>query len=398
DEYDPSEHSVPLSERSVMDRWITSRMHATVADVTRSMEDYDITKAVRRLQSFIQEDLSNWYVRLSRSRFWKGEMDADKMAAYSTLFEVLLTTSGTMAPFAPFLSEAVYRRLCAGAASEAVGRVLGCAAESVHLTSFPQVPEGAVDVQLDAGMELARSIVGLGRAARNTASMKVRQPLSRILVAGVPGASRAGVERLSDLILTELNVKSLEWVDAASLASLRAVPVFPALGPKHGNRVNEVAEAIRGLDESSVTALFEGKDASVGVGDKVVVIEPGDVQIETEPSKGFAVQSEGVLTVGLDTEITDELRDEGFAREMINKIQFMRKDAGFEVVDRIRVYYEASPRLTSAIECFASRIAGETLAESITEGREAGELARDWDVNGESARIAVERTHKSGRE
>jgi len=398
DGYDPAEHSVPLSERTVMDRWIISRMHATIGDATRSMEKYDITKAVRRLQAFIQEDLSNWYVRLSRARFWKGEMDTYKQAAYATLFEVLLTTSRAMAPFAPLLSEAVYRRLCEGAGAETVGRIVGCTDDSVHLTSYPEVPEGGIDGKLETDMELARSIVGLGRAARNVANMKVRQPLSRIIVAGVPNALQAGVEGLADLVLAELNIKRVEWGEAADLSALRAKPIFPALGPKHGKRANDVATAIRAMSESDVRLLADGQNADAQVGDDAVVVEPGDVQIESEPREGFAVQSEGALTVGLDLAIDDELRDEGFAREMINKIQFMRKDAGFEVVDRITVHYEATPLLTGAIERYASRIAGETLADAITAGREPGEVSRDWDVNGESAWIAVERTAKSGSE
>ena len=398
DGYDPAEHSVPMSERPVMDRWIISRMHATVTDATRSMESYDITKAVRRLQAFIQEDLSNWYVRLSRSRFWKGEMDADKRAAYSTLFEVLLTTARATAPFAPLLSEAVYRELCEGAGDVVVNHTFGCVTESVHLTPYPGVPEGGIDGKLDTDMELARSIVGLGRAARNVANVKVRQPLSRILVAGVPSVLQSGVERLAELVLAELNVKSVEWADTADLAALRAVPIFPALGPKHGKRVNEAAEAIRALSETDVRELADGNSVDARIGEDAIVIEPGDVEFETEPRPGFAVQSEGILTVGLDLAIDDDLRDEGFAREMINKIQFMRKEAGFEVVDRITVSYEAGPLLTRAIERFAERITGETLAESITSGRKTGDLAKDWDINGESAWIAVERTEKSGRE
>ncbi len=396
DGYDPAEHTVPLSERRVMDRWIVSRMYAAVADATRSMENYDLTKAVRRLQTFIQEDLSNWYVRLSRARFWKGEMDVDKQAAYATLFEVLLTTSRAIAPFAPLLSEAIYKRLCEHAGAEVVGRLVGCTDSSVHLTGYPEVPDGGIDGKLENDMELVRSIVGLGRAARNAANVKVRQPLSNILVAGVPSALQSGVEGLSELVLAELNVKELEWVTAEDLSGLRADPIFPALGPKHGKRVNKVAEVIRSLDEESVGALANGGNVSAELDDEEIVIEPSDVRIETAAREGFAVQSEGVLTVGLDLDIDDDLRDEGFAREMINKIQFMRKEAGFEVVDRIRVYYEAGPVLAGAIERHALRIAGETLAESIAAGEETGEYSRDWDVNGERARIAVERTDKSG--
>ncbi len=388
DGFDAVEHDVPLSERPMTDRWIMSRLHSTVSEVTRAMENYDITRAVRRLQHFVLEDVSNWYVRLSRARFWKGEMDEDKRAAFATLFDVLLTTAKTMAPFAPLISEAIYRSLREGASAEATEH-------SVHLSVFPSVSDGVIDEGLEANMGLARSIVVLGRAARNVSGIKVRQPLSKILVSGVHEASRSGAEELKELILAELNVKSLEWAEVGTLAVLRASPIFPVLGPKHGKNVNQVAEVIRALAEEDAGVLAGGGNVSVALGEETVVVEPGDVEIETEPRPGLAVQTEGTLTVGLDLELTVELEDEGFAREMVNKIQFMRKEAGFEVVDRINVYYEAGPRLRKAVEHFASRIAGETLAERLTEGREAGELGREWDVNGEEAWIAVERVKKA---
>jgi isoleucyl-tRNA synthetase len=215
-------------------------------------------------------------------------------------------------------------------------------------------------------------------------------------VSGVPEEERERAETLRDIVLTELNVKEWEWAEADSLAAPKASPVFPALGPKHGKNVNQVAEAIRGLKEADVQALAAGREVRVEIADYDAVVAPGDVTIDVEAREGLAVQADGVLTVALDTELTEELRDEGFAREMINKIQFMRKEAGFDVVDRIRVYYEADPRLQAAVERFASKVAAETLAESVTTGPETGELTREWDVNGERARIAVERVGKSG--
>jgi isoleucyl-tRNA synthetase len=381
DGYDPETHSTPLSERPTIDRWIVSRCNSTIADVAADMESYDITKAVRKLQSFILEDLSNWYVRLSRARFWKGEMDADKTAAYSTLRDVLLTTVKAMAPVAPFLSEAIYGRLCRPEDPT-----------SVHLCDFPEPDEALIDGELEAAMETARNVVALGRAARNVANIKTRQPLSRLLVAGVSESSRGGVEALRALVLRELNVKSVEWAEAEELTSLTASPIFHALGPKHGKDVNEVAEAIRELPAPDVARLQAGETVSVSIGDdEAAVVEPSDVEIGTTSREGLEVQADAGLSVGLGTTLTDELVDEGFAREMINKIQFMRKEAGFDVVDRINVTYEADERLKTAMDRFASRVAEETLAVSIKEGKGAGELEKEWDVNGEWARIAVER-------
>ena len=202
------------------------------------------------------------------------------------------------------------------------------------------------------------------------------------------------MEALKGLILAELNVKTMEWAEPGQLTRLTAKPIFPALGPKHGKNVNEVAEGIRAMTAEDVARLAAGENVTISVGDDGAVIEPSDVELETEGREGFAVQSDGELSAALDIELTEELVDEGFAREMINKIQFMRKEAGFDVVDRISVTYEADERLKTAMERFASRVAEETLAESISEGKGEGELQREWDVNGEWARIAVERVER----
>ncbi len=388
DGFDPGEHFVPLDRRPVIDRWISSRLASTIGGVVASMDNYDITKAVRKLQAFVVDDVSNWYVRLSRPRYWTGEMGDDKKAAFSSLYEILGTIVKAIAPYAPFLSDAMYQRL-----AEATD---GGAPESVHLCDFPEADTGAIDRDLESAMDLARAIVVLGRAARNGAGIKVRQPLSRLLVAGVPRAQRPSTEVLKDLILTELNVKDMAWAEAADLATVRAEPIFPELGPKHGKRVNQVAEAIRNLGEEDVEALAAGGEVTVNVADKSATISSVDVKIVAGAKPGFAVQAEGGLTVAIDTELTEELIDEGFAREMINKIQFMRKEAGFEVIDRVRVHYEAGPRLKLAVERHAGRIAKEVLAESVSEGKESGELQKEWDVNGEWARIAVARVGRGG--
>ncbi len=396
DGYDPEAHQADPSSLRVIDRWILSRLNSTLADVRADMDDYDITKAVRKLQYFVLEDVSNWYVRLCRSRFWKGEMDDDKKAAYSTLHEVLTSTVKAIAPFAPLLSDAIYQRLADGSRGTTVEGSEAAAPESVHLCDYPDANETVIDRDLEAAMSVARSIVVLGRAARQASEMKVRQPLARLLVSGVPEVERERAEALRDLVLAELNVKDWVWAESEALAAPKATPVFPALGPKHGKNVNQVAQAIRGLSEPDVLALSEGREVRVSIADYDAVVAPSDVTIEVEAREGLAVQADGGITVALDTTLTEELRDEGFAREMINKIQFMRKEAGFDVVDRIRVYYEADARLQAAVERFASKVASETLAESVTVGPEAGELAREWDVNGERARIAVERVQEGG--
>jgi len=391
DGYDPARHAAPLSSRPAMDRWIISTLNTTVADVVQSMDAYDLTKAVRRLQSFVIEDVSNWYVRLSRSRFWKGEMDDDKKAAYSTLYEVLTTTVRAMAPFAPFSTEDLHGRLREGGGGDGVP-------ESVHLCAFPEADVRAVDAELETAMEWARTVVTLGRAARNASAIKVRQPLGKLLVAGVPQDARGPVEALSSLVLAELNVKELAWADQSELIVQKAAPVFPSLGPKHGKDVNQVADAIRELPPDDVAVLAAGASVKAVVSDELVVIEPADVEIVRDTPEGLAVQSDGRLAVALDTTITPELRDEGLARETINKIQFMRKEAGFQVVDRIHVRYEAAPRLKKAIKRFSARIAKETLAADIAESNEAGELQKEWDVNGEWARISVERVERGAAE
>lgn len=262
------------------------------------------------------------------------------------------------------------------------------------MCAFPESDPSAIDSKLESSMDIARSVVVLGRAARNVSNIKIRQPLARLLVAGVAEADRAGVTALGELILAELNVKEMGWAAAEELTRLTASPIFPALGPKHGKNVNQVAEAIRSMPADDVARLKAGENVSVSVGDDAAVVELGDVEIGTKGREGFAVQSDGELSAALDTTLNDELVDEGFAREMINKIQFMRKEAGFDVTDRIDVTYEAGDRLKAAMERFVSRVAAETLAVSITEGAEAGELEMEWDVNGEWARIAVERVER----
>jgi isoleucyl-tRNA synthetase len=313
-------------------------------------------------------------------------MDDDKKAAYSTLCEVLLSTVKAIAPFAPLLSDTIYGNLREGGATDS--------GESVHLTDFPTADEAAIDEALESDMELARSIVILGRAARNTSGIKVRQPLSRLLVAGVPKDAWRGVVGQQELIQAELNVKALEWAGEDEIVVKRARPEFPALGPKHGGSVNLVAEAIRNLAPGDVEALANGKSVNVSIADEVAVVEPEDVSIETGSGPGMAVESDRGLTVALDTSLTEDLRDEGFAREMINKIQFMRRQAGFDVMDRITVRYEAGQRLAVAIERFLERIARETLAESITGSRQKGEIEREWNINGERAWIALARVER----
>jgi isoleucyl-tRNA synthetase len=383
DKFSAVEARVPLERRPEIDRWIISSLHSLVERYTLAMDAYDVTRASRAVSDFTIDQLSNWYVRRNRRRFWKNEEGADKTAAYQTLAECLTVVAKLMAPFAPFLAEELYRNLNA---------VLGTEdADSVHLAMIPAVDRGAIDAALEARMAKAQRIVSLVRAIRNKSNMKVRQPLKRVIIPAGSDAERDSVRRMEGLILDEINVKAIEFVDDDSGIVRKSVkPNFKALGPKHGKGVQPVAAAIRAFGPKEIRVIEREGQIVVPLDGASVAITRDDVEILHEDLQGWVVETDNELTVALDTELSEELVSEGFAREFVNRVQNARKDAGFEVTDRIRIRYTAGERLAGALRRMSPYICRETLAEELAEGGTAAEAAA-WDINGEPCSASVER-------
>ena len=378
DNYEPEAAKADPKDFTLMDRWVLSRLNSLVDFVDRGLSEYKATETSRAIAQFVDE-LSNWYVRLNRERFWGKGLEGSKLAAFETLYTVLLTLSKLLAPYIPFMTENIYRNL-------AVGHLTG-APESVHLCDFPVADPSKVDKELEAGMDEVESVVQLGRAARNAASLKVRQPLSRCLVKG---------KRLSDeiaqLIKNELNVKSVEFVDDASaFTTYNLKPQMRTLGKKYGKLLGKIGEHLKTLDGNEVVATFErGETLKFELDGTPIELEKDDVLTSLTQKPGFEAQSEGDYTVVLDTNLTPELIDEGFLREVISKVQTMRKDAGFEVTDRIALSYQTSERLSAVIEKGREDLMRAVLALSV-ENRPAAEseAVREQSINGEKATLGI---------
>ncbi len=378
DNYEPEAAKADPKDFTLMDRWVLSRLNSLVDFVDKGLAEYKATETSRAIAQFVDE-LSNWYVRLNRERFWGKGLEGSKLAAFETLYTVLLTLSKLLAPYIPFMTETIYRNL-------AVGHLTG-APESVHLCDFPVADLSKVDKELEAGMDEVESVVQLGRAARNAASLKVRQPLSRCLVKG---------KRLSDeiaqLIRNELNVKAVEFVDDASaFTTYNLKPQMRTLGKKYGKLLGKIGEHLKTLDGNEVVATFErGETLKFELDGTPVELEKDDVLTSLTQKPGFEAQSEGDYTVVLDTNLTPELIDEGFLREVISKVQTMRKDADFEVTDRIALSYQTSERLSAVIEKGKEDLMRAVLALSV-ENRPAadGEIVREQNINGEKATLGI---------
>jgi isoleucyl-tRNA synthetase len=378
---------VPVAERQEIDRWILSELHSLVKRYLGHMDAYDVTKAARSVSEFTIDQLSNWYVRRNRRRFWRSEMGRDKLAAYQTLHECLVTVAQLMAPFAPFLAEELFRNLNAVAQRDS--------AISVHLTTLPVPDESVIDPELEERMERAERIVILVRAMRMKANLKVRQPLRRIILPIADERERESVRKMQDIILEEINVKSVEYVhDASGIVRKKAKPNFKTLGPKFGKAVQQVAARIKEMSGDEVGSLEKNGGVTLTSGDTSWTIAQEDVEILREDIQGWLVETDGGLTVALDTTLDDTLIAEGFARELVNRIQNMRKDAGFDVTDRIFITYEANGPLAGRIEAQRRYIMNETLAEHCTAGTPAGDHAATLEVNGEKIAVAIARVKR----
>jgi isoleucyl-tRNA synthetase len=347
------------ADRPPLDRWIASQLAGTIAEAREALDRYDATSAGRRIARFL-DDLSNWYVRRARRRFWDpdGTGGGDTHAAFATLHECLVALSGLLAPFTPFVAEEMWRNLAAGRA----GRP-----DSVHLSDYPRPIAEASDPLLDDAMAAARAMVELGRRIRTDARIRVRQPLLEAVV-HYPGDRRA-LEPLLALVAEELNVKRVVFAESAErLGRWRAKPSYRALGPRVGSRVKSIAAALADDDGALAAALAAGERVVVATHDGEVPLEPDDVDLVQETAEGWGVASDGGLTVALELELTDELRREGVARELIRVVQDARKAAGLEVSDRIVLGVAATGIVAEALEAFGSQVAAETLAVELERG------------------------------
>ena len=364
DGYNGSEEPIAHADRPEIDRWVLSRLHSLIAEVDQAYQDLEPTKAARAIQSFTIDELSNWHVRLSRRRFWKGELTADKMSAYQTLVECLKTVSILGSPIAPFYLDRLFRDLNAGLANPTE-------TESVHLTSFPEVHEAWIDLELEARMALAQQLSSQVLSLRKREKLRVRQPLRRILVPVLNDDMARRLKAVESLILSEVNVKELQILrdgdDSDVTIVKRIKPDFKSLGPRFGKRMKSLATAVSALDADGIERLESTGSIEVepadGLGTAEVLLT--DVEISTEDIPGWLVASASGVTVALDIVLDESLRSEGIARELINRIQNMRKDTGLEVTDRIVVQLKAENATQKAIALNMDYIRAETLADEI---------------------------------
>ena len=352
DGFTGEEPEVPVSERAEIDRWILSLLNTLVADCTEALDDYEPTRAARAIGDFVNDNLSNWYVRLNRKRFWGGEMDRDKLAAYQTLYTCLCTVARLMAPVSPFFSDRLYRDLTG--------------AESVHLAFWPEVDSALVDKTLEHQMHTAQAVTSLVLALRRKVNIKVRQPLATLIIpetAGVDTALSAGIR---DLVLAEVNIKDLRTISADEVFLVKRVrPDFKKLGPKFGKRMKAVAAAIAAMTQEEIAGLERSGSCTLQLADGAAEVALADVEVISEDMPGWIVANEGNITVALDVTLTPELINEGRAREIVNRIQNIRKSRGYDITDRIKLVFEPAEALTGVLADFGDYIGRQVLADAV---------------------------------
>jgi isoleucyl-tRNA synthetase len=357
DQFDPNEAEVPLSERPEIDKWILSRANTITKEYIRLMDDYELTKAHRLIQDFTIKELSNWYIRRNRRRFWKGENDSDKLSAYQTLRKVFISVLQLTASTAPFLSEDLYQRLRND--SEPI---------SIHLTDFMSIDDSIVNVELEEKMDLAQRIVYLARSLREKSQIKTRQPLQKILIPVLTPQFRRNVESMAGIIKEELNVKEIDYMtDGSSDIIKRNIrPDFRSLGAKFGKLTNTIAQEVKKFQDKEISQIVNNGSYKLELDGETYIIEDTDVEIYNEDIEGWLVANEKNITVALDTTITNELKNEGLAREFINRIQNIRKESNFEVTDRINIFVSENAEFEIAISEMSDYIKTETLANNIS--------------------------------
>ena len=379
DKFDPTKHELDYDKLSIMDKWLLSKLNTLIDTVDGYLDSYCIPEAARALQSFV-DDMSNWYVRRGRERFWAQGLEQDKINAYMTLYTALETVIKLAAPMIPFMAEDIYRNL--------VCSVNKNVPESIHLCDYPVSNPAFVDKELEASMEEVLNIVVLGRAARNGANIKNRQPLGKIYVS----AAKVLGKEYCEIIEDELNVNELEFVDdSASFVSYSFKPQLKTLGPKYGKMLGGIREYLANVDGSLAKKELDEKGAiTFTVGDTEIALAPEDLLIETVQTEGFQAESDYGVTVVLDTNLTPELIEAGFVRELVSKIQTMRKDAGFEVMDTIKIYVSGNDKIAGIFEANSETVCHDVLATAIIAG-EGGSFTKEWDINGEKVTLGVEK-------
>lgn len=375
DGFDYSQAEIPVAERPEIDRWILSELNSLIKGVDASLSDYEPTKAGRMIDEFVNDDLSNWYVRLNRKRFWGKEMDKDKLSAYQTLYTCLETISKLLAPFSPFYADQLFRDL-----ENVTGRDT---AESVHLTNFPVADESLIDKDLETRMEMAQKITSMVLALRRKVNIKVRQPLQAVMIPAIDDNQKRHIEAIKDLVINEVNVKELKFVEGSDVLVKKVKCNFRTMGKKFGKLMKGIAAQMNNLSQEDIHTLEKEGKINIKVDDQEVAVEATDVEIISEDIPGWLVANDGNLTVALEIKLNEELKNEGMARELINRIQNLRKDRGLEITDRINVTIAPNDQIEKAVNAFADYIKGQVLADSITFADNDGNSTNfdDFDAN-----------------
>ena len=358
DNFSYEEDTIAFEKRSELDQWILSELNSLIKRVDNYYNEYDLTPASREISDFVQEKLSNWYVRLSRRRFWKGEYNNDKVSAYQTLYECLSSISKLISPIAPFYSEYIYQCINSVTKKEDF--------ESVHLSEFPKSDEDLIKLELEKKINQVRNICSLALSIRKKEKLKVRQPLNKIIIPVKDKKERNDIENAKAQILSEINVKSIEFLDSKdSLLIKELKPMFKLLGPRYGSIINDVSNIIKGFSQEQIEDLERDGNANFMIKDTNVRIDLGDVEINYKDIEGLSVASGDGTTIALDLKLDENLINEGIARELVNRIQNIRKSKDLEVTDKIEINIKKSEKLENAIKSNLDYIKGETLANKL---------------------------------
>ena len=358
DNFSYAEEEIDINERPEIDRWVLSELNTLISKVDSYYDDYEPTKAARAIQDFVGENLSNWYVRLCRRRFWKGEYQKDKISAYQTLYTCLITISKIASPIAPFFMDNLYRDLTKNVSKNRLS--------SVHLGEFPKSDKRLIDPSLERKMHKAQSISSMVLSLRKKEMIKVRQPLQKIMIPVTDEQDKLDIEAVSSLIISEVNVKEIELLHDASGILIKTIkPNFKMLGPKYGKEMRFVAQAVSSLTNEEIGLIDNEGEILISVNGKEEKLLLEEVEITTQDIEGWLVANQGNLTVALDVSITEVLKNEGIARELVNRIQNLRKESGLEITDKIRLYIKKDGIVDKAVELNADYIKNETLTKEL---------------------------------